>query len=177
MIFFSMFTALKSYFNVWNDLVAQWSAVFNVQHVDTTADQQWAPSTLWHTLNPRPATSQNVPRDAALAWALQTVSLAPPNGPALPSLPPPFLEASPGETVQRLNRSILIHDTTFEQKTFLYSFIKEQKQKTLRERESEKEREKSWVSVLHSDWCVPPPQGGGGDTCKWRRRCVCRQWK
>lgn len=45
-----------------------------------------------------------------------------------------FLEPSPGETVQRFNsKSILIHDTNIwtkkRRKTFLYSFIKEQKKK------------------------------------------------
>lgn len=68
-----------------------------------------------------------------------------------PPLHPPhlFLESSPGETVQCLNRSILIHDTTFEQKNnifiFFYQGAKKKKEKTL-----------GFLSfpVLHSDFAT-----------------------
>lgn len=106
--------------------------------------------------------SQNVPCDAyrVLTWELQTETVStprplPPRPSPSSSVPPPphpFLESSPGETVQCLNRSILIHDTTFEQnkkkRTFLYSFIKEQKKK--------KKKTSGFLSfpVLHSDFAT-----------------------
>lgn len=55
----------------------------------------------------------------------------------------PFLEPSPGETVQCLNRSILIHDTTFEQKKEHFYI--------LLSRSKKKRREKTWrFSIVSS---------------------------
>lgn len=155
-----MFTALKSYFNMLIDvvllrqLISDESCSMSSALIPPLTSGKHPPNT--HT--PRPATSQNVPCDMALAHLSSADSFTDPT--------PPFLEASPGETVQRLNRAILIHDTTFEQKHFLYSFIKQQKQKKKRREETEK----SGFCSAFWLWCVPPPQGGGRDTCKWWRR-------
>lgn len=116
--------------------------------------------------------SQNVPCDAyrVLTWELQTETISTPPPPSLPR-PHPFLESSPGETVQCLNRSILIHDTTFEQKkgTFLYSFIKEQKKREENVGFSIVSSSAFWLCDLR---CVLLPRGGDDDTFRWKWKCV-----
>lgn len=91
------------------------------------------------------------------------VDAPPPPPPPIPRL---FLEPSPGETVQCLNRSILIHDTTFEQKHFYILLSRSKKTK----------RENVGFSMVSCSafwlWCVPLPQGGDDDTFRWKRKCV-----
>lgn len=81
-------------------------------------------------------------------------------------------KSSPGETVQCLNRSILIHDTTFEQirkkKKLEHFYI------LLSRSKKKKKKREHWDFLLFASsafwllacnvWCIILPWGGGDDT-------------
>lgn len=141
------------------------SAAATLQTLDLADQQQISQNTNLPLETYYVIISQNVPCGAyrVLTWELQTETMSPPHHHPRH----PFLESSPGETVQCLNRSILIHDTTFEQKKNIFIFFYQG---------AKKENVRFSIVSSSAFWlcdvrCVLLPRGGD-DTFRWKWKCV-----